>query len=113
MLGHQKQMSGGKKARVLSYGCIAKGKKEGSSNINFMVGISFNKDVVLCEQYFGSITTIKFAKTVENMILMYGYPLQSAKLSLRAIKEIRAVLKTPPLSPSLNPVEDFLNFVSE
>lgn len=40
----------------------------GSSNINFMVGISFNKDVVLCEQYFGSITTTKFAKTVENMV---------------------------------------------
>ena len=56
------------KGEGLSYGCIAKGKKEGSSNVNFMLGISFNKDVVLCEQYFGSITTTKFAKTVENMV---------------------------------------------
>lgn len=56
------------KGEGFSYGCIAKGKKEGSSNINFMVGISFNKDVVLCEQYFGSIATTKFAKTVENKV---------------------------------------------
>ena len=38
-----------KKNEGLEIGCTAKGKKEGSVNSNFMVGISYNGGVVLCE----------------------------------------------------------------
>lgn len=33
-----------------------KGKKEGSRNANFMVGISYEKGVIAVQQYFGTIT---------------------------------------------------------
>ena len=38
-----------KKGEGLGHGCIAKGKKEGAVNRNFMVGVSYNCGVVLCE----------------------------------------------------------------
>ena len=42
-------------------------EKKGSRNSHFMVGIGFNKGVVLYEPYFGSIITIKFAKIVKKV----------------------------------------------
>ena len=36
--------------------CTSKGKKEGCTNANFMVAISYGKGSVLCEQYDGPIT---------------------------------------------------------
>ena len=41
----------GKKCEGLSYGCIAKGSKVGTQNATFMVGMSYDKGIVLCEQY--------------------------------------------------------------
>ena len=89
-----------------------------------MVGISFNKGVVLYEQYFGSVITIKSAKIAKarcpnalksqtsKLILMDGCPRQNAKLSLKAIKEIGAlVFKIYPPSSSINPIENSLNFI--
>ena len=35
-------------------------------NSNFMIGISFSKGAVLCEQYFGLITGNKFADIVDS-----------------------------------------------
>jgi len=55
----------------LDYRCVAKESKEGTRNVNFMVGISYSKGVVLCEQYFGSITGQKFvdiATSVSNCV---------------------------------------------
>ena len=116
-----------KKSEGLSYGCTAKGKKEGSINSNFIVGISFSKGVVLCEQYFGPITGTKFADIVdssfdsafENSInpvlkrfLMDGCPRQNSKTALRAVARIGGlVFKIPPRSPDLNPIENFFNLV--
>ena len=48
-----------KKGEGLKHRCTAKGKKEGAVNCNFIVGISYDKGVVLCEQYFGAITDKK------------------------------------------------------
>ena len=42
------------------------GKKEGCKNSNFMVGISYNKGVVLCHSYSGSITGEKMADIVRS-----------------------------------------------
>ena len=55
-----------KKSERLSYDCTAKGKKEGSINSNVLVGISFGKGIVLCQQYFGPITGIKSAYIVDS-----------------------------------------------
>ena len=38
-----------KKNEGLKFGCTAKGNKVGSINVNFMVGISYNKAVMFCE----------------------------------------------------------------
>ena len=35
----------------LSYGCTAKGKKERSTQVKFMVAISYQQAVVFCEEY--------------------------------------------------------------
>ena len=75
-----------------------KGKKEGCRNANFMVGIANNCGVVLCEQYFGTVTGNIFAGIVEksfpealakcssrvNRVLQDGCPRQN---STRAIEQ--------------------------
>ena len=115
------------KSEGLSYGCTTKGKKEGSINSNFIVGIWFSKGVVLCEQYFGSVTGTKFADILdssfhsafENSInpvlkrfLMDGCPRQNSRTALRTVARVGGlVFKIPPISPDLNPMENFFNLV--
>ena len=43
----------------------AKGKKEGAVNANFMVGITYGKGVILCEQFKGAINGDRMVKVVE------------------------------------------------
>ena len=116
-----------KKSEGLSNGCTAKGKKEGSVNSNFIVSISFSKGVVLCEQYFGSVTGTKFADILdssfhsafENSInpvlkrfLMDGCPRQNSRTALRTVARVGGlVFKILPISPDLNPMENFFNLV--
>ena len=106
----------------------AKGKKEGSTNINFMVGISFDKGVVLCEQYKGAINGDKMVKIVESSFedafdksiaprakrfLTDRCPRQTCKKAMQAYDRINAkVFKIPSRSPDLNPIENFFNLVS-
>ncbi len=54
-----------KRGEGLKFRCTAKGRKEGSTNVNFMVGIAHNKGIVLCEQWDGRITGEKFACNCE------------------------------------------------
>ena len=107
----------------LDYGCVAKGSKEGTRNANFMVAISFVKGVVLCEQYFGSISGEKFARIVRDSFpsafaesinprakrfVMDGCPRQNSALSRRAIAKVNGlVMAIPARSPDLNPIENF------
>ena len=51
----------------LSYGCTKKGKKEGSTQAKFMVAISYDRGVVMCEQ-FKTISGPKFAKMMDNCL---------------------------------------------
>ena len=44
----------------LDIACVAKGKKEGCRNANFMVAIVHGKGVVMYRQYEGSIMGAKF-----------------------------------------------------
>lgn len=104
----------------------AKGQKEGTTNANFMVGISYGKGVVLCEQYRGSITGEKFAKIVTDdvstaltriggqhrRVLQDGCPRQNSKVARKAFENINSlVFKIPPRSPDLNPIENFFHNV--
>ena len=47
----------------------AKGNKERIANANFMVGISYNKGVVLYESYTGSISGDEIARMVKKSFL--------------------------------------------
>ena len=100
-----------KKIRKIILPLYCQGKKEGSVNSNFIVGISFSIGVVLCEQYFGPTTGTKFADIVgssfhsafDNSInpvlkrfLMNGCPRQNSRTALRAVARIgRMVFKNP------------------
>ena len=117
-----------KRGEGLKFRCMAKGKKEGSTNVNFMVGIAHNKGVVLCEQWDGRITGEKFAAIVRRcfrkalrnsanpkgkLILMDRCPRQNSRAAMRAINKLGAkVFKIPARSPDLNPIENFFNSVS-
>ena len=112
----------------LKLGCTAKGRKEGAVNANFMVGISYDKGVVLCKQYVGTITGEKVAEIVNNCfpealaksidpkgkrILQDGCPRQNSKKAITAMDNVHAkILKIPARSPDLNPIENFFNLVS-
>ena len=112
----------------LDYGCVAKGQKEGATNANFMVAISYDKGVVLAKQYFGSITGEKFTRilnsadfedALENSgnpqlrrMLMDGCPRQNAGCALQAMEDLGVLLmKIPARSPDLNPIENVFHLV--
>ena len=106
---------------------LPKGKKEGSINSNFIVGISFSKGVVLCKQYFGPIIATKFANivdssfhsTFENSInpvpkrdLIDGCPRQNSRTAHNDVARIGGLaFKIPPRSPNLNAIKNFFNLV--
>ena len=107
----------------LELGCTAKAGKAGVTNLNFMVGISYNHGVVLCERYHGTITGDKFAKIVTDhlpealknssnpksrRILQDNCPRQNSRVAKRAIGKIGAqLLKIPARSPDINCIENF------
>lgn len=105
----------------------SKGKKEGQVNSNFMVGISYNHGVVLCEKYDGAITGQKVANIVKSSfaeafknsvsprgkrVLMDGCPRQNSKIAHDSYDSVGAkIMKIPPRSPDLNPIENFFHLV--
>lgn len=111
----------------LDYGCVAKGSKEGTRNANFIVAMSYSKGVVLCEQYFGTITGPKFADIVKRCfptafansinprarrIIMDGCPRQNSAVARKAIAAVRGIIMPiPPRSPDLNPIENLFQQV--
>lgn len=106
-----------------------KGQKEGVVNANFMVGISYGRGVVLCQQYLGTITGEKFGKIVRRTvpqalarsiaprakrILQDGCPRQNCKKAMEAFAEVGAkVFKIPPRSPDLNPIENWFHLLKK
>ena len=118
-----------RKCEGLSLGCTSKGRKEGTVNCNFMVGISYNHGVVLCEQYSGAINGEKMAEIVYSSFnnafeksidprgrrfLQDGCPRQNSKAAREAFESVNAlVFKIPSRSPDLNPIENFFHSVSD
>ena len=115
-----------KKGERLKLRCTAKGMKKVATNANFMVGMSYDHGVVLCEQYFGSMTGAKMAEIVQESFpdafqksidpkgkrfLMDGCPRQNSKVSLDAIHKVSGkVFKIPP--PDINPIENLFHLAS-
>ena len=63
-----RSMAWRKRKEGLDIHCTAKGKKlgNGGCSVAFMVGISYNPGVVLCEQYDGRLTGAKFVNMIKN-----------------------------------------------
>jgi len=116
-----------KRSEGLVRGCTAKGAKEGARKALFMVGISYQRGVVLCEQYFGAISGEKFAKLADQTFkqafdlsinpqgrnfLQDGDPSQNSRMAHRVFEKLGAnVIAIPPRSPDLNPIENFFHLV--
>ena len=86
-----------------------------------MIGFSFTKGVVLCDQYFGTITGSKFAEIVDHSfpiafsnsvnpeprrIIMDGSS-QNSAIGKKAIAAVDGIIMSiPARSPDLNPIEN-------
>lgn len=106
----------------LAFGCTAKAGKAGVTNLNFVVGISYNKGVVLCERYMGTMTGEKYAyitkhnfpQALENStnprakrIVQDNCPRQQSKVAKLALAQINAKqMKIPARSPDINCIEN-------
>ena len=98
-----------KRGEGLKFRCTAKGKKEGCTNVHFMVAIAYGKGVVLCEQWEGTITGEKFASIVKRCLrkAFRNSANPKGKLFLGA-----KVFKILARSPDLNPIENFFNTIT-
>ena len=110
-----------------SFGCTGKGKKEGSGGrvVHFMVAISYNNGVVLCEQMTEQMNGSSFANFVQQhfpnafkksinpkgkIFLQDGDPSQNSAEAMKAICKIGATkFSIPARSPDLNPIENFFH----
>ena len=118
-----------KPSEGLAYACTAKGRKEGSGGriLKLIVAISFGKGVVVCEPYekmTGAFFSSFIEKHFQSMFLLAskgdsrlwlqdGCPCQNSAQARNAMTRVNAILlKIPPRSPDLNPIENFFNIVS-
>lgn len=110
-------------------GCTGKAGKAGVTNLNFFVGISYDKGVILCKRYYGTVTGQKFAQIVTDhfpeafkrsinpkgkRIIQDNCPRQNSKVAKKALWKIHAKLtKIPPRSPDINCIENLFAQVSK
>ena len=99
----------------------------GGRVIKYMVAISYEKGVVLCEEYqhldgeFFKKFILKHFATVfckcgkrGRMFLQDGDPSQNSAKAREALDSVRAEIFTiPPRSPDLNPIENLFHIVKE
>ena len=118
-----------KKSEGLDQFCTAKGKKVGTDGklVKFIVAISHDCGVILCEQYehmngsfFASFVDKHFRDLFEKckkntrLWIQDGDPSQNCRLAQDAMKRANAnLLKIPPRSPDLNPIENVFKSISE
>ena len=117
------------KGEGLAFGCTAKGKKEGTGGnyAKFIVAISYDKGIVLCEP-FEKMTGAFFAEFIDDhfteafriadketdLFVQDGDPSQNSKLARASMDKADAqLLQIPARSPDLNPIENFFHLVSE
>ena len=119
-----------KKSEGLNQYCTAKGSKVGSGGkiVKFLVAISYNVGVILCEEYehmAGNFFVSFIGQTFEQMFVESkkgdtrlfiedNDPSQNSAVAKIALQRVSAqLLKIPPRSPDLNPIENMFKSVSD
>ena len=119
-----------KKSEGLNQYCTAKGSKVGSGGkiVKFLVAISYNVGVILCEEYehmTGNFFASFIGQTFEQMFveskkgdtrlfIQDNDPSQNSAVAKIALQRVSAqLLKIPPRSPDLNPIENMFKSVSD
>ena len=112
----------------LRAGMTAKSNNEGvgGKQAHFLVGIGYQKGVILCEQYHGRLNGKKFADFVRTSLpaafsqcsskrfLQDGDPSQNSAVARDAIYSIGAMkFAIPPRSPDLNPIENLFHLAKK
>ena len=108
----------------LDYQCTTKGQKEGTKQARFMVAISYDRGVVMCEQYT-SMTGEICAKMMDSCLpqafalsinpddkrfVQDGDPCQNSAAVRDILEGLGAELvKIPARSADLNPIENLFN----
>ena len=112
-----------KRSEGLDQHCTSKGRKSGNGGKSaaFMVGISYDSGVVLCEQYQGRLNGVKIAKMITDtfpqalakcanhstLILQDNDPVQTSKAAQKAFQTVGAELfPIPARSPDINVIEN-------
>lgn len=118
-----------KRGEGLQLNCTSKGQKEGygGKQVKFFVAISYNRGIICAEQYtdlnaasFSDFIYNKFreifrrsAKTCKEW-LQDGDPSQNSVKAQIAMESIDAkLIKIPPRSPDLNPIENVFAHVKK
>ena len=115
-----------KRGEGLSFGCTAKGRKEGTGGkvLKLIVAITYGEGVILCESYDHLTETfspiffekhfntafIKANKNGSKLWLQDGDPSQNSAAAKRAMTNCNcsmSLIQIPPRSPDLNPIENF------
>lgn len=119
-----------KRSEGLDFSCTAKGRKTGSGGkvLKLMVAISYDKGVILCKPYqklnggyFAQFIDDNFEemfveadKGSKRMWIQDGDPSQNSAAANAAMNRVNSVLiKIPPRSPDLNPIENIFKLVSD
>ena len=117
-----------KKSEGLAIGCTAKGSKAGTGGrvVRLFVAISYGKGVVLVKPYekldgkkFARFVRRYFPRTIEacgpqrrRLFLQDGDPSQNSTSAKAAFSDLGLeVLRIPPRSPDLNPIENVFHIV--
>ena len=112
-----------KRSEGLDVDCTSKGRKSGNGgkSVAFMVGISHNSGVVLCEQYEGRLNGSKLSKMIRTkfpaalarcsngakLVLQDNCPVQTSKAAQKAFDKIDVELfPIPARSPDVNVIEN-------
>jgi hypothetical protein len=119
-----------KRSEGLTPGCTAKGQKTGTGGrvVKLMVAISYDKGVVICKaydkldgRYFANFIDENFVsmfgtadKSLKRLWLQDGDPSQNSAMARAAMDRANCeLLKIPPRSPDLNPIENIFKLVSD
>ena len=110
----------------LHFGCTARGNKEGKNYVQFMVGMAYNRGVVMCVplqqkmigEYYSQLVETEISPVLDSMdgcsrkILQDGCPCQNSRKAFGMMEQQNiAVFAIPTRSPDLNPLENFFNQV--
>ena len=119
-----------KRGEGLSFGCTAKGRKEGTGSklLKFFVAITYGEGVILCESYdhltgpffasfiekhFNSLF-VKANKNGSRLWLQDGDPSQNSRDAKKAMWNCNcdlSLIQIAARSPDLNPAENFFHLV--